>query len=119
MKKEELLFRYVCEVCLLVLEYGPPVKVIYTALNTNTHERETWDEMYKKDSVIERLEEAVSQKVREEATDAYYSCNMRFDRHWSNKRLEEISEKDWHTFREDFNISYEGSRIPHSLRSWE
>ncbi|CDY53786.1 BnaC04g44100D [Brassica napus] len=39
--------------------------------------------------------------------------------HWSDKRLEEMSERDWRIFREDFNISYKGSKIPRPMRSWE
>ncbi|KAG2327856.1 hypothetical protein Bca52824_010584 [Brassica carinata] len=83
------------------------------------HERETRDEIRKKDGVVERPEEAAAQKVREEAADAYDSFDMRVDRHWSDKRLEEMSERDWRIFREDFNISYKGSRIPRPMRSWE
>lgn len=37
---------------------------------------------------------------------------MRVDRHWSEKNLEAMTE------REDFNISYKASRIPHPMRSW-
>uniref|UniRef100_M4DZC5 DEAD-box ATP-dependent RNA helicase 21 n=1 Tax=Brassica campestris TaxID=3711 RepID=M4DZC5_BRACM len=83
------------------------------------HERETRDEIRKKDGVIEKPEEAAAQKVREEAADAYDSFDMRVDRHWSDKRLEEMSERDWRIFREDFNISYKGSKIPRPMRSWE
>ncbi|KAH0886754.1 hypothetical protein HID58_062850, partial [Brassica napus] len=35
------------------------------------------------------------------------------------RRLEEMSERDWRIFREDFNISYKGSKIPRPMRSWE
>ncbi|XP_019095025.1 PREDICTED: putative DEAD-box ATP-dependent RNA helicase 44 [Camelina sativa] len=41
------------------------------------------------------------------------------DKHWSEKKLEEMSGRDWRIFKEDFNISYKGSKIPHPLRSWE
>ncbi|CAF2122674.1 unnamed protein product [Brassica napus] len=41
------------------------------------------------------------------------------DRHWSDKRLDEMSERDWRIFKEDFNISYKGSKIPPPMRSWE
>ncbi|KAF7139354.1 hypothetical protein RHSIM_Rhsim07G0213500 [Rhododendron simsii] len=43
---------------------------------------------------------------------------MRVDRHWSDKNLEEMTERDWRIFREDFSISYKGSRIPSPMRSW-
>ena len=44
----------------------------------------------------------------------------RFDeRHWSDKSLEEMTDRDWRIFREDYNISTKGGRIPYPLRFWE
>lgn len=56
------------------------------------------------------------------------------ERHWTEKPLEEMKERDWRIFREDFSISARGSfpvigfnqgsdgalggHIPHPLRSW-
>lgn len=40
-------------------------------------------------------------------------------RHWSEKRLEEMEERDWRIFREDFNIAApRGTNVPHPLRFW-
>jgi len=41
------------------------------------------------------------------------------DRHWSEKPLSEMKERDWRIFREDFNISTKGGRIPNPIRSWD
>ncbi|KAE9399259.1 DEAD-domain-containing protein [Gymnopus androsaceus JB14] len=41
------------------------------------------------------------------------------ERHWSEKPLTEMKERDWRIFREDFSISARGGQIPHPLRSWE
>ncbi|KAF5315965.1 hypothetical protein D9611_004618 [Ephemerocybe angulata] len=41
------------------------------------------------------------------------------DRHWTEKPLEEMKERDWRIFREDFSISARGGNIPHPLRSWK
>ncbi|TFK29855.1 P-loop containing nucleoside triphosphate hydrolase protein [Coprinopsis marcescibilis] len=41
------------------------------------------------------------------------------DRHWTEKALHEMKERDWRIFREDFSISSRGGNIPHPLRSWE
>lgn len=41
------------------------------------------------------------------------------DRHWSNKALDEMTERDWRIFREDYNISIKGGKIPNPLRSWK
>ncbi|KFD54612.1 hypothetical protein M514_04557 [Trichuris suis] len=41
------------------------------------------------------------------------------DRHWRQKSLEEMAERDWRIFREDYNISIKGGNVPKPLRSWE
>ena len=41
------------------------------------------------------------------------------DRHWSEKELENMLDRDWRIFREDFNISTKGGRIPNPLRHWK
>ncbi|KAI8885377.1 P-loop containing nucleoside triphosphate hydrolase protein [Backusella circina FSU 941] len=40
------------------------------------------------------------------------------DRHWSEKPLAQMIERDWRIFKEDFNISTKGGRIPRPIRSW-
>ena len=40
------------------------------------------------------------------------------DRHWKDKKQFEMTERDWRIFREDYNISTKGGRIPNPLRSW-
>ncbi|CDO71243.1 hypothetical protein BN946_scf184863.g39 [Trametes cinnabarina] len=40
------------------------------------------------------------------------------ERHWSEKPLEEMKERDWRIFREDFSIATRGGQIPHPIRSW-
>ena len=41
------------------------------------------------------------------------------DRHWSEKELIEMTERDWRIFREDYNISTKGGSIPAPLRNWD
>lgn len=41
------------------------------------------------------------------------------ERHWSDKPLHEMKDRDWRIFREDFSIAARGGSIPHPLRSWE
>ena len=41
------------------------------------------------------------------------------DKHWSEKRLEHMRERDWRIFKEDFNISTKGGAIPNPMRSWK
>ncbi|CAG9576199.1 unnamed protein product [Danaus chrysippus] len=41
------------------------------------------------------------------------------DRHWSEKDQDEMTERDWRIFREDYNITLKGGRIPNPIRSWK
>eukprot|EP01012_Entosiphon_sulcatum_P002921 TRINITY_DN10751_c0_g1_i1.p1 TRINITY_DN10751_c0_g1~~TRINITY_DN10751_c0_g1_i1.p1 ORF type:complete len:753 (+),score=170.84 TRINITY_DN10751_c0_g1_i1:101-2260(+) len=38
--------------------------------------------------------------------------------HWSEKGLDEMTERDWRIFREDFQIVTKGAGVPHPLRCW-
>lgn len=39
-------------------------------------------------------------------------------RHWSDKDLNEMRERDWRIFKEDFGIATKGGAIPNPMRSW-
>jgi ATP-dependent RNA helicase DDX23/PRP28 len=41
------------------------------------------------------------------------------DLHWSKKRLENMRERDWRIFKEDFSIATKGGAIPNPMRNWE
>ena len=41
------------------------------------------------------------------------------DRHWKEKELEKMTERDWRIFREDYNIAIKGGNIPHPIRAWD
>ena len=41
------------------------------------------------------------------------------ERHWSEKPLEEMADRDWRIFKEDFSIVTKGGNIPPGLRSWK
>ncbi|CAK4029415.1 Pre-mRNA-splicing ATP-dependent RNA helicase prp28 [Lecanosticta acicola] len=43
---------------------------------------------------------------------------MGIDKHWSEKKLENMRERDWRIFKEDFNIATKGGSIPNPMRSW-
>jgi ATP-dependent RNA helicase DDX23/PRP28 len=46
------------------------------------------------------------------------SSRTALDLHWSEKRLDQMRERDWRIFKEDFNISTKGGSIPNPMRSW-
>ncbi|KAI5358928.1 putative ATP-dependent RNA helicase DEAD-box, Helicase superfamily 1/2, ATP-binding protein [Septoria linicola] len=41
------------------------------------------------------------------------------DKHWSEKKLENMRERDWRIFKEDFNIATKGGAIPNPMRNWK
>ena len=41
------------------------------------------------------------------------------DRHWMDKALDEMAERDWRIFKEDYNITCKGGRIPNPIRNWK
>ncbi|KAJ5724684.1 Pre-mRNA-splicing ATP-dependent RNA helicase prp28 [Penicillium malachiteum] len=47
------------------------------------------------------------------------SSRNQLDKHWSEKRLEHMRERDWRIFKEDFNIATKGGSVPNPMRSWE
>lgn len=82
------------------------------------NEKEFRDEIRKNEGIKETSEEAAAQNKKETTTNFYYTFNMSVGHHQFEKKLEEMTERDWRIFREDFNISYKGSKIPHPMRSW-
>jgi len=47
------------------------------------------------------------------------SSRSQLDKHWSEKALVNMRERDWRIFKEDFNISTKGGGIPNPMRSWD
>lgn len=83
------------------------------------NEKDLRAQIRERDGVEEKPEEAEAQKQKDAAANEYDTFDMRVDRHWSEKKVEEMTERDWRIFREDFNISHKGSRIPRPMRNWE
>ena len=40
------------------------------------------------------------------------------DKHWSEKSLTQMRERDWRIFKEDFNIATKGGGLPNPIRNW-
>ena len=40
------------------------------------------------------------------------------ERHWSEKTLSEMADRDWRIFKEDYTIHTSGGGLPHPLRRW-
>uniref|UniRef100_A0A673IQ42 RNA helicase n=1 Tax=Sinocyclocheilus rhinocerous TaxID=307959 RepID=A0A673IQ42_9TELE len=41
------------------------------------------------------------------------------DRHWSQKKMDEMIDRDWRIFREDYSITTKGGKIPNPIRNWK
>ncbi|PNS18984.1 hypothetical protein CAC42_6079 [Sphaceloma murrayae] len=46
------------------------------------------------------------------------NARLGIDKHWSEKELTHMRERDWRIFKEDFQISTRGGGIPNPMRSW-
>lgn len=66
------------------------------------------------DAGVARAEELLEMERRRKED----SSRNFIDKHWSEKKLEQMRERDWRIFKEDFNISTKGGAIPNPMRSW-
>lgn len=69
-------------------------------------------------SDLGRLRDSDKVAAREERRRKQESESRLRSRHWSEKRLEEMEERDWRIFREDYSIAFRGEQIPNPLRFW-
>ena len=58
-------------------------------------------------------------RAREEREEKRAKEFERKNRHWSEKPLLEMEERDWRIFKEDFSISTRGTKVPNPLRYWK
>jgi ATP-dependent RNA helicase DDX23/PRP28 len=47
------------------------------------------------------------------------SSRTAIEKHWSEKRLDQMRERDWRIFKEDFNIATKGGTVPNPMRNWD
>ncbi|RZC68773.1 hypothetical protein C5167_031964 [Papaver somniferum] len=66
----------------------------------------------------QKKKDAPAVKKQAVADRLYDTSDMKIHRHWSDKKLEDMTERDWRIFREDFNISYKGLKVPNPMRNW-
>ncbi|KAJ4301159.1 mRNA splicing protein prp28 [Kalmusia sp. IMI 367209] len=45
--------------------------------------------------------------------------HAQLDKHWSEKKLDHMRERDWRIFKEDFDIATKGGSIPNPMRNWQ
>jgi ATP-dependent RNA helicase DDX23/PRP28 len=75
------------------------------------------------EALVTRDQEAGSSRAKEilemERRRREDSTRNQLDKHWSEKRLDLMRERDWRIFKEDFNIATKGGSVPNPMRSWE
>lgn len=75
------------------------------------------------EALVSRDHEAGSARAKEilemERRRREESTRTQIDKHWSEKRLDLMRERDWRIFKEDFNIATKGGSVPNPMRSWE
>eukprot|EP00798_Chlamydomonas_sp_ICE-L_P012530 gene12530-15746_t len=59
--------------------------------------------------IEETTETRKQEREREKQANMYDGFDMRVEKHWTDKPKEEMTDRDWRIFREDFNISYKGN----------
>ncbi|KAK4518750.1 uncharacterized protein ATC70_008972 [Mucor velutinosus] len=76
---------------------------------------EFYDRLLKERRTTEEVERAMALKQMSIKKEAKAKWD---ERHWTEKPLDQMKERDWRIFKEDFNISTKGGNIPHPIRSW-
>ncbi|CAL8367511.1 unnamed protein product [Lota lota] len=65
------------------------------------------------------LEEKEQEEVRLKKVRKKEAKQRWDDRHWVQKKLEEMTDRDWRIFREDYSITTKGGKIPNPIRNWK
>uniref|UniRef100_A0A2K5R3P2 RNA helicase n=1 Tax=Cebus imitator TaxID=2715852 RepID=A0A2K5R3P2_CEBIM len=82
-----------------------------------------YNPLYKERHQVQLLGRTLEEKEQEEARLRKLrkkEAKQRWDdRHWSQKKLDEMTDRDWRIFREDYSITAKGSKIPNPIRSWK
>lgn len=82
-----------------------------------------WEAVEKRARLIENLDpvngKARAREYIEQARRGKEAASRTaIDKHWSEKRLDQMRERDWRIFKEDYNISTKGGAIPNPMRFW-
>jgi len=86
----------------------------------SAHEQDLRDMVRKAAGVSETQEERdFQQDQAKRAEERYDKLEKTEQEHWSNKPLDKMTQRDWRIFREDYDISTRGTRLPLPLRNWE
>jgi ATP-dependent RNA helicase DDX23/PRP28 len=79
----------------------------------------TEEEKVKREAArIEAINEFKRRQARELGYDNTITKEDGFGKHWTEKSLIEMNDRDWRILREDFDIRIQGGRATHPIRYW-
>merc|ERR1740130_1213060 len=84
--------------------------------------RNKFSRVEREKAAVERKEQRAALRKRKKKVDADVDRQLAvFDAtvHWSSKKLDEMTSRDWRILREDFDIRVRGGRAPNPLRNWD
>ncbi|KAF4123540.1 ATP-dependent RNA helicase DDX23/PRP28 [Geosmithia morbida] len=90
-------------------------------------DKESEERIRKKAKLIEEHDPEFGKERADGIMNDYYRARDRalereekrgLGRHWSEKGLHEMRERDWRIFKDNFGISTKGGAIPNPMRSW-
>eukprot|EP00916_Digyalum_oweni_P008931 GHVL01015043.1.p1 GENE.GHVL01015043.1~~GHVL01015043.1.p1 ORF type:complete len:891 (-),score=214.83 GHVL01015043.1:298-2970(-) len=73
------------------------------------------------DTLIKRRGEKQGEEISQKVLKVRYDLEVDIDpnqRHWTDKTTEEMTDRDWRIYREDFQIYIRGGRVPAPARIW-
>lgn len=75
----------------------------------------------KSKSRLEKEKDKEKEKINEISKDGKKANKYEdiYNIHWKDKKLNEMTERDWRIFREDHDIIIKGGRVPNPIRTWE
>ncbi len=96
---------------------------LYSLSEKRVHEAHKFDDFKQlteeEKLVRERIIKRITLDLRTRQLDnQIHEMDSNLDKHWSDKKLNEMSERDWRIFREDFDIRIQGGRATLPLRFW-
>ncbi|EFX01659.1 dead deah box DNA helicase [Grosmannia clavigera kw1407] len=92
--------------------------------NVDHREEQFEMEALKNANYVRKTDKEQGEERARQIMDDYYRSrdfrnrSLRNMKHWSEKKLDEMRERDWRIFKEDFGIATRGGSIPDPMRNW-
>jgi ATP-dependent RNA helicase DDX23/PRP28 len=94
-------------------------RMLEAAHTENSSEQLSEEQKKDRARAREQAAEEFKRKRLQELRSLDQQVDGKMGKHWSDKTLAEMTERDWRIFREDFDIRIQGGRATLPLRSWK